>query len=197
MTVSFDREVSMTILAGAVLAFMLIGAETQTQQWSSPTTTQRWSEAPAPRSSAGQRQAAAGPPQAPAPYSGRVDPSWMDNPRLVDQASAPPQAMTGQWALWTPGGVWYSQDGQRILRHHASGAALNTLTIYRDGAYRWAGQEGRLVEIQPWFAQPGERYFEVKLDSQNRYMLRYDPANDRINLFFWGVGGHAARGDRR
>ncbi|WP_205570738.1 hypothetical protein [Brevundimonas naejangsanensis] len=199
------------IMGAAVLAFSGPAAA-QTQQWSSPVTTERWSEAPTPPPPAPPanptRPAPARPapdrpnptPPAPstgAPYTPQVDADWMAHPRPVTSRAPLPAAMVGRWELWVPGGVWYSQDGAQVLRHHTAGAALNSLTIRPGGAYVWAGRQGRLTEIQPWFAQPGERYFEVRMDSQNRYMARYDAANDRINLFFWGVGGHAARGDRR
>lgn len=193
------------VIGAAALALGGGGAAAQTQQWSSPVTTERWSEAPPPASTspapARPRPAPAKPagpsPSTGAPHTQQVDADWMANPRPVASPAPLPAAMIGRWELWVAGGVWYSQDGARILRHQTPGAALNSLTIQPGGGYVWAGRQGRLTEIQPWFAQPGERYFEVRMDAQNRYMARYDAANDRINLFFWGVGGHAARGDRR
>lgn len=186
-----------TAMAALFTGLAATAVAAQTQQWSSPVTTQRWSEAPPPAESRpdGRRPSAAT--DQGATYTQPVDPDWMANPRPVRGNRSLPTGLAGQWSLWVPGGVWYSEDGERILRHQTAGAALNGLTISSDGSYRWAGQRGRLVEIQPWFAQPGERYFAVRMDAQNRYMARYDEANDRLNLFFWGVGGHAARGDRR
>lgn len=99
--------------------------------------------------------------------------------------------------LWVPGGIWYSTDGSTVFRNYTPGAAMNRLTIGSDGNYRWASGRGRLIEIRPWFAQEGERYFAVQMSPEARYMARYDAAKGRLNLFFWGVGGHAATGKRR
>jgi hypothetical protein len=180
-----------------------VSAAAQTTQWSSPVTTERWSEAPAtppakdePRSAREGEKQGERPRWSDAPYTPQVDPADMDNPAVVERPAPLPAGIAGDWRLHVPGGVWYSQEGDRIMRNHSAGASLNRLIIRGDGSYDWAGRRGRLMEIRPWFAQPGERYFAVRMNADNQYMARYDSDQDRLNLFFWGVGGHAARGDR-
>ena len=126
----------------------------------------------------------------------QVDPEWMKNPRPVTGGGALEAGLAGTWDLWVSGGFWYSSDGLRVYRNYTPGAAMNRLSISRDGRYRWHQHRGRIAEIQPWFAQPGERYYAVQMDGATRYMARYDAAKDEVNLFFWGVGGHAAKGTR-
>lgn len=120
----------------------------------------------------------------------------MDDPELLSNQAAPPTGMVATWELWVPGGVWYVEDGSRIYRSYTPGAAMNRLTIAANGTYEWATQQGRLQEIKPWFALEGQRYFAVQMAPGMRYMARYDAAKDKIDLFFWGVGGHAASGTR-
>lgn len=81
-------------------------------------------------------------------------------------------------------------------RHHTPGASSNRLAIRADGTYLWGDRSGRLVEVRPWFANAGERYYAIQMDAENRYMARFDAATGKLNLFFWGVGGHAASGTR-
>ncbi len=126
----------------------------------------------------------------------RVDPKRMENPDVVARPGPLDGRVVGAWDLWVPGGVWYRQDGRTVYRMYTPGAAMNRLTVAADGSYRWAGRSGRLVEIRPWFAEAGQRFYAVSLDGSNRYMARFDEAQGKLLLFFWGVGGHAATGTR-
>jgi hypothetical protein len=126
----------------------------------------------------------------------QVDPERMNNPEVVARPGPLERMLVGTWELWVPGGVWYSSDGLTVYRNYTPGAVMNRLSIRADGGYRWGDHEGRLVEIRPWFAQEGDRYFAVAMDTSNRYMARWDGSQKRLLLFFWGVGGHAATGTR-
>jgi hypothetical protein len=130
------------------------------------------------------------------PQTQQVDPRKMDNPDVVARPGPLERMLAGSWELWVPGGVWYSSDGRSVYQHYTPGAAMNRLTIRADGSYQWGGQKGRLVEVRPWFAQEGQRYYAVSMNASTRYMARWDAAKDQLLMFFWGVGGHAATGAR-
>jgi|GEM_PF-3099835 len=131
-----------------------------------------------------------------APRTEQVDPNKMDEPDMVSTPGPIERMLVGTWDLWVPGGFWYSSDGTRIFQHYTAGAAMNRLTIEADGSYRWGSHKGRLVEIRPWFAQPGDRYYAVAMNESVKYMARWNKQEDKLSLFFWGVGGHAATGTR-
>lgn len=194
-----------------ILAFSLAVSLTtptlaQTEQWSQPTRTEQWSQPQhPPQPKAPQQPTTPTPPTNQAERPGiwstpgqtrQVDPKAMDNPEVVRPQGKAPARMTGRWKLWVPGGIWYSGDGSRVYRNYTPGADMNSLTIRANGTYSWGRKSGPLVEIRPWFTQPGDRYFAVQLDATLKYMARYDAAKDKVDLFFWGVGGHAATGTR-
>ncbi len=200
-----------SVLAVSLVALAYAPAAAQTGQWSQPTKTEQWSQPPQQQPQAHPRPQEQSP--APAPPKGgpgqsqpdrwssptttqQVDPRAMDNPEVVQPQGKVPAGMVGRWNLWVPGGIWYSTDGSRIYRNYTQGAAMNSLTIRANGTYSWGETTGRLTEIRPWFAQPGERYFAVQLDANLKYMARHDAAKGKIDLLFWGVGGHAATGTR-
>ncbi|WP_253816967.1 hypothetical protein [Myxococcus xanthus] len=200
-----------SVLAVSFVVLACAPAIAQTGQWSQPTKTEQWSQPPQQQPQAQTRPPAQSPaptPPAPdkpaqsqpglgsSPTAQQVDPRAMDNPEVVQPQGKVPAGMVGRWNLWVPGGIWYSTDGSRIYRNYTQGAAMNTLTIRANGTYSWGGTTGRLTEIRPWFAQPGERYFAVQLDADLKYMARHDAGKGKIDLFFWGVGGHAATGTR-
>ncbi|QDE89264.1 hypothetical protein BHS06_10025 [Myxococcus xanthus] len=199
-----------SVLAVSFVVLASAPATAQTGQWSQPTKTEQWSQPPQAQP---RPQAQSPAPTPPAPGKGgpgqsqpglessptttqQVAPRAMANPEVVQPQGKVPAGMVGRWNLWVPGGVWYSADGSRIYRNYTQGAAMNTLTIRANGTYGWGGTTGRLTEIRPWFAQPGERYFAVQLDADLKYMARHDAGKGKVDLFFWGVGGHAATGTR-
>jgi|GEM_PF-1653023 len=200
-----------SVLAVSLVALAYAPATAQTGQWSQPTKTEQWSQPPQQQPQAQPRPQEQSP--APAPPKGgpgqsqpdrwssptttqQVDPRAMDHPEVVQPQGKVPAGMVGRWNLWVPGGIWYSTDGSRIYRNYTQGAAMNSLTIRANGTYNWGETAGRLTEIRPWFAQPGERYFAVQLDANLKYMARHDAAKGKLDLLFWGVGGHAATGTR-
>lgn len=172
-------------------------AVAQTEQWSQPSKTERWSEAPAPPAPSSTPPAGETGLWSSPTYTDRVDPRKMDEPEVLASPGPIEQALVGSWDIRVPGGIWYSSDGSRIYRNYTPGAPINRLTVAADGSYRWGEHSGRLLEVNPWFAQPGERYFAVQFSPENRYIARYDASSEKLNLFFWGVGGHAATGTRR
>ncbi|MGS1017490.1 hypothetical protein [Allosphingosinicella humi] len=209
-----------SIMAGPMLLMLCWEASPAraqyTEQWSQPTTTGVWSETPAappapPPAPPPPRASTPLPRPAPQPravdsgrtsnwssptYTHQVDPERMANPDVVANARPHESGLNGRWELWVPGGFWYSSDGTAIYRRYTPGASINRLVIRADGTYRWGDRSGRLIEVRPWFANAGERYYAVQMDAQNRYMARFDAATGKLNLFFWGVGGHAASGTR-
>lgn len=129
-------------------------------------------------------------------YTQQVDPASMDEPEVVANPGPIERMLVGEWDLWVPGGIWYSSDGLHVYQNYTPGAAMNRLVIRTDGTYRWGDREGKLVEIRPWFAQPRDRYYAVAMNESMRYMARWNAETDELLLFFWGVGGNAAKGTR-
>lgn len=214
--------ITLRILLSGLIVFSSGSAVfAQTEQWSQPTRTEQWSvpdPAPQPKQKQPKQQQQKQqkqkqqdswsqqktPPPAPSgsgqwsqpTYTQQVDPRTMDNPDIVAMPGPLHPGIVGTWDLWVPGGMWYSSDGSRVYRNYTPGADMNRLHIQADGSYRWGSYRGRLTEVKPWFAQAGERYYAVQMDSNTRYMARYDPGTGKLNMFFWGVGGHAASGTR-
>lgn len=115
-------------------------------------------------------------------------------PEPVEAPESMEPGLSGVWALWIPTGVSYHTDGTDVIQRITPGAGADALTIRPDGSYTWRQHTGRLREVRPWFAQEEQRYYEVS-DGAETYLLRYEEADDAVNLFFT-VGGHMARGQR-
>lgn len=198
-------DVNFAVAAAAMLLGGSAASAQYTEQWSTAPKTEQWSmpsapPAPPPPAPPAPRSRDTAPPssgQWSAPtYTQQVDPKRMEHPEIVARPGPIERRLVGNWNLWVPGGIWYSSDGSTVYRNYTPGAAINRLRIAADGRYVWGNHRGHLVEIKPWFANPGERYFAVQMDANNRYMARYDARTGKLNLFFWGVGGHAATGER-
>ena len=127
-------------------------AAAQTQQWSTPTRTEQ------------------------------VDPRRMERAEVVANPRPFDARLAGAWELWVPGGVWYQSDGRTIYRRYSPGAAMNRLQIASDGSYAWNGRRGRLVEVRPWHAQAGVRYYQLPHPAGGTYDLYLctGPAVERL-----------------
>lgn len=160
-------------------AAVLLGppaAGAQTQQWSTPTRTEQ------------------------------VDPRRMERAEVVAHPRPFDARLAGTWELWVPGGVWYQNDGRAIYRRYTPGAAMNRLEIARNGTFTWAGRRGRLVEVRPWHAQAGVRYYQLPHPGGGTYDLYLCTgaaaetlcrgSEGKVMLLFGDVGGHAATGTR-
>lgn len=163
-------------LALAALPPCAPGAAAQTQQWSIPTRTEQ------------------------------VDPRRMEWAEVVTNPGHIDPALAGAWDLWVPGGVWHRSDGRTTYRRYTPGAAMNRLQITADGGYAWDGRRGRLVEVRPWHAQAGVRYYQLPHPAGGTYDLYLCAgaavetlcrgSEGKLMLLFGGVGGHAATGTR-
>lgn len=165
--------------AGVLLSLALAcaaPAASQTQQWSTPTRTEQ------------------------------VDPRRMERAEVVARPGPFDRALAGTWELWVPGGVWYQSDGRTTYRRYTPGAAMNRLRITAEGGYTWEGRRGRLVEVRPWHAQAGVRYFQLPHPAGGTYDLYLCSgaavqalcrgSEGGLMLLFGGVGGLAATGTR-
>lgn len=140
-----------------------------------------------------------------APRTEQIDPRRMERAEIVRSPAAFDPRLAGTWELWVPGGVWYRTDGSTVYRRYTRGAAMNRLQIAADGSYTWEGRRGRLVEVRPWHAQPGVRYYHLPHPAGGEYEIYLCAgaaletlcrAEGRLMLLFGGVGGHAATGTR-
>ena len=140
-------------------------------------------------------------PDAPVPMTGATPPQTRQPGGSQQPAAATdsglPHGMAGTWDIWISSGIVHRTDGLRTEQLLIPGAAMNLLRIAADGSYQWGNQRSRLQEIAPWFAQPGQRYFAVRQNADNQYIARFDAHTDKLNLFFWDVGGLAASGTRK
>lgn len=136
----------------------------------------------------------------------QVDPRRMERAQVVTNPGPFDARLAGEWDLWVPGGVWYQSDGRTTYRRYTPGAAMNRLQIAADGGYTWEGRRGGLVEVRPWHAQGGVRYFQLPHPVGGTYDLYLCTgravetlcrgSEGRLMLLFGGVGGHAATGTR-
>jgi hypothetical protein len=131
-----------------------------------------------------------------APTTQQVDPKAMDRSEPVRNAGPVDSRIVGAWDVWIAGAVTYSTDGRAIYQQYSPGAAMNRLEIGRDGAYQWGSKRGRLVEVRPWHAQDGRRYFQAAHANGTEYDFYYKDGDDKLVVLFGGVGGHAASGTR-
>jgi len=173
------HPIHLSARAGVLLALALAcapPAAAQTQQWSTPTRTEQ------------------------------VDPRRMDRAEVVANPGPLDPAIPGAWELWVPGGIWYQTDGSTTYRIYSPGAAMNRLQISADGSYTWDGRRGRLVEVRPWHAQRGVRYYQVAHPGGGTYELYLCTgavvetlcrgSAGKLVLLFGGAGGLAATGTR-
>lgn len=129
----------------------------------------------------------------PAPVRTRqVDPKDMERAKPVENPAPFQAELAGTWDIWVPGGIWYSSDGRTIFQNYTPGAAMNRLVIHADGKYEWAAKKGALLEVRPWYAQEGRRYFRIVQANAAEYELFLK--DGQLIFLFGGVGGHAATG---
>ena len=106
------------------------------------------------------------------------------------------KGITGSWEVWIPGAVTYTAKENAVYQKYIPGAAMNRLEIRSDGSYQWGNQKGRLIEVRPWHAQEGRRYYRISDLKGNEYDFWYDTSKNQLTVLFGEVGGHAATGTR-
>lgn len=106
------------------------------------------------------------------------------------------QSITGSWEVWIPGAVTYTATETAVYQKYILGAAMNRLDIKSDGSYQWGNKKGRLIEVRPWHAQEGRRYYRISDLKGNDYDFWYDASKKQLTVLFGEVGGHAATGTR-
>lgn len=159
------RRVSLVSLTLAVAALPAAAAAQNTPVWSTPTRTEQ------------------------------VDPARMERAPVVSKPGPIDRRLVGAWDVWISGAVTYRTDGRAVYQRYEPGAAMNRLQISTDGRYQWGDRKGRLVEVQPWHAQEGRRYWRIANAQGTEYEFYYADG-DKLVVLFGGVGGHAATGTR-
>ncbi|HEX5581138.1 MAG TPA: hypothetical protein VFX39_06130 [Gemmatimonadaceae bacterium] len=125
----------------------------------------------------------------------QVDPARMERAPVVSKPGPIDRRLVGAWDVWISGAVTYRTDGRAVYQRYEPGAAMNRLQISADGRYQWGDRKGRLVEVQPWHAQEGRRYWRIANAQGTEYEFYYADG-DKLVVLFGGVGGHAATGTR-
>jgi hypothetical protein len=175
-------------------------AMAQTQVWSETERTEVWSETQPPPAREKKAEAVK-PPAATEPKKTEVwsTPTTTKVEKLetktVKTGNKVDPRLVGTWDVRIPTTVSYSSDGRRVYRHVEPGADFNRLTIRADGSYQWGSAKSTLKEVRPWFADEGQRYFEIAKDKKNKYFIRFNEA-DRTLAMFFDVGGFVAKGTR-